>query len=156
MAMQANTSGVLLAVSGYLQGAQINGLPVYKTVAEGIIKDITNTVPCAMVFLAQDGSVRDYLGGRIHDPQCVHILSVVDYTNALAAELQIASIRDAIVAIFQERARLGDTPLVYTTTIKDKPFTFGFMKVDGVDYRTHEMALEVTQEYSVPVGPGTA
>lgn len=157
MATAPNTVGIMNAIVGYLNSAQINSIPAYKTVTTGPIKDFADAVPCAMVFLQADGSDYESLGGKVWNKQSFHIISVVDYTQAQDAELLIANIRDAIIPIFQSRVRLGETGTVFESCVKPNSMAFTFIKdADGISWRSHEFDLEVTSEYFVPVGPGTA
>lgn len=125
----------------------------YQTVVIGAQKDYTQIpLPCATIIVHADDSQRHAHGGTIMEHTMVEIRSVVDYTDANAAELQILSIRDALMPLLQKYAVLPNTISVYSARVKPNSASFLWMWLKPDWYRIHTVLLEVAQYYVVSGG----
>ena len=137
-----------------MENLQVNGQPAYTTVQAGAIKNFSDTLPAGMVFVKEIQNGAASLGGKMWDTTTLVLVTVVDYTDAATAEIQIAGIRDALIAILDQRVRLGETETVFDSHPLREYFSFSVNL--GQPCRFYTLELQVVEEYYVPVGPGTA
>lgn len=152
-----NTTAVVTEIQTLLQALKlVDGVtPAYQTVVIGGSKDYTQIpLPCANIIVHTDDSKRHAHGGTIVEAQDFEIRSVVDYTiqTANQAELQIISIRDALMPLLQKYAVLPNTATVYHAQVKQGSVMFNWMWLKPDWYRIHSVVLEVNQYYVIPGG----
>jgi hypothetical protein len=148
-----DTPDVLNAIAAYLQTMTYQDAVtlVYSGTKAGRYKDVTgvleNNGVAGEVYGNLDGSERYEFGGFIRDTQSFFVLSLVGMDNANNAEIVIAQVRDANMALFQKHATLGDTGNV--TSCRIKPGSGKFLNVfrAGKEYRGHVYELEVTSDW---------
>jgi len=130
---------------------------VYTAVQLGAFKDVASLAAsgnaCLEVHALNDDSQRKNFGGRIWDEQSWLLISLVDMTNANAAEQLIYNVRDQLVQPFQVHATLGGAGSVFHAQIKPNSGRFLFAKRDKV-YRAHVIEILTKQEWQVPIPPG--
>lgn len=157
-----NTYTIATAIKNILGTATINSSPAYANVIVGGLKDYTDAMPVAVILLASASSDRYSLGrsAKIHDVLRFEISSVIDYSVASTAEQTIASLRDTVTFLFAQSASLGNAgnapsgvPGVNIITIVKNSEKFGFPMINGDVRRSHSFLLEVTYEYTLPLGP---
>jgi hypothetical protein len=125
----------------------------YQTVKIGGVKDYTElALPVGQIMPGNDGSQRHSFGGTIMERTDIEIRSVVDYTDANAAELQILSIRDALMPLLNKYAVLPNTLTVYSAKIKPNSGAFLWMFLKPNWYRIHTVSITVAQYYVIPGG----
>src|SRR5581483_10812037 len=150
-----NTTAVVQQLQTELQALKLaDGITnAYNTVVIGAQKDYTEIpLPCATIIVHQDDSARHAHGGTIVEHTDIEIRSVVDYTTtntASQAELQILSIRDALMPLLNKYAVLPNTLTVYNAKIKPNSASFLWMFLKPDWYRIHTVALQVAQYYVI-------
>jgi hypothetical protein len=130
-----------------------NVTPAYNTVVIGPKKDYTQIpLPCGNIIAHQDDSKRHAMGGTIIDHTDIEFRTVCDYTDEEAAELQVMSIRDALMPLLNKYAVLPNTIGVYSAKIKPNSAAFMWMWLKPNYYRIHTVVLEVAQYYVISGG----
>lgn len=154
MPTSPNTSGVAAAIKAIMVGAQVSGQAAYANVIIGGLKDYTDAMPVGVIIATRGSSDRYTLGraAKIHDRLQFNIASVVPYTNAATAEQQLYAIRDAVTFLFEQSATLN-TPGVIISKILADSERWSFPAINGTPCRAHEFLLDVTYEYTLPLGP---
>jgi hypothetical protein len=150
-----NTTAVVQQLQTELQALLLaDGLThAYQTVVIGAQKDYTEIpLPCATLIVHGDDSQRHSFGGTIMEHTDIEIRSIVDYTDANAAELQILSIRDALMPLLNKYAVLPNTLTVYSAKIKSNSGAFLWMFLKPNWYRIHTVVLTVAQYYVISGG----
>src|SRR5258708_2524803 len=135
-----NTIAVLNELSTLLTALKLaDGVtPAYQTIEIGGVKDYTVLpLPCCVIIPRHDDSARHAHGGTIVEHTDIEIRTVVDYTIASAAELQVVSIRDAVMPLLQKYAVLPNTTTVYHAEIKKNSAAFTWMFLKPNWYRIH-------------------
>lgn len=154
MPTSANTTAIATAIQSIMQSAQVNGQPAYNNVIIGGLKDYVDSMPVGVVFPIK-GSLERYTFGRsakIHDKPLFNIASVVSYTNAEQADLQLYAIRDAVTFAFMQSATLNIAgPVIINVPANGERWSFP--TINGNKCRAHEFTLLVTYEYTLPLGP---
>lgn len=150
-----NTTAVVTQIQTELTTLKLadNVTNAYNTVVFGPKKDYTQIpLPCATVIAHQDDSKRHAHGGTIMEHTDIEIRSICDYTDENAAELQVLSIRDALMPLLNKYAVLPNTIGVYSARIKPNSAAFLWMWLKPNWYRVHTVILEVAQYYVVQGG----
>lgn len=148
------TSTLASAIQAIMQSATISGSPAYANTIIGGLKDYVDSMPVGVILITKGSSERYVLGrsAKIHDKPQFVIGSVVPYTNAEQAELQLFAIRDAVTFLFQQSATLNTPGVIISNILKDSEH-WSFPTVNGNKTRAHEFTLEITYEYTLPIGP---
>lgn len=153
-----NTTGILTGIQTLLQSvtwSSIGNTTQYKTVMLGEVKDATNKVPLVSIRL-QKGDVERYTtGGKVKERPRFFLRTYVDYTTVQAAsvaEMQIATIRDAVTPVFNEKTALNSVPGVLECAWVRNSETYGYLTINGQYYRVVELALDVVQSYTIVGG----
>ena len=137
-----------------MQSAMVGSNPAYSNVIIGGLKDYTDAMPVGVIIPIK-GSLERYTLGRsakIHDKPQFNIASVVPYTNAAVAELQLYAIRDAVTFLFMQSATLAIAgPVIINVPANGEHWSFP--TINGNKMRAHEFTLQVTYEYTLPNGP---
>ncbi len=154
-----NTPAIATALVAYCQAlTYTGGAPVYKQVALGEIKDITNQIAngaaCLEIYINQDDSQHRAFGGKIQDEQSWFLLSLVSLDDAQAAETLIMQVRDALVVPFQTHATLGDAGSVFHSQIKPNSGKFWKPIRNQAFVRAHLIELLTRQEWFATTPPG--
>lgn len=153
-----NTIAVLTQIQTELQALKLaDGVTnAYSTVIIGGEKDFTElALPVGQIIPTTDDSQRRAFGGTINEHTDLEIRSIVDYTNANSAEqaeLQVLSIRDALMPLLNKYAVLPNTITVANAQIKPHSAAFKWMFLKPNWYRVHTVILTVGQYYIVPGG----
>lgn len=125
----------------------------YQTVKVGGIKDFTElALPVGQIIPRHDDSERHAMGGTIMEHTDIEIRSVVDYTDAEVAELQILSIRDALMPLLNKYATFPGLLTVYDAKIKKNSASFAWLFLKPNWYRVHTVSLQVAQYYVIAGG----
>jgi hypothetical protein len=137
-----------------MTAAQINGQAAYANVILGGLKDYTDAMPVGVIIVTRASSNRYTLGrsAKIHDILDFNIASVVSYTSAQPAEQQLFAIRDTVTFLFAQSAALA-LPGVIISNVLDNSERWSFPTINGNKTRAHEFTLQVTYEYTLPLGP---
>ena len=154
MPTSANTTAIAQAIQTIMQSAQVNAQPAYSNVIIGGLKDYVDAMPVGVIMPVK-GSLERYTLGRsakIHDKPQFNIASVVPYTNAATAELQLYAIRDAVTFLFAQSATLNIAGPVIIN-VPPNAERWSFPTINGNKMRAHEFTLFVTYEYTLPQGP---
>lgn len=152
---QPNTLLIMNQIQAMLQALTINAQPAYATVVLGAQKDWTDAWPVAEVMFAEDLSEHFRAGGYIRDTQGFVVRSAVSWTKQtpLQAVTQFCNIRDAATYLFQSHAYLQNAvPGVDDSRVKPVPAKISFIEVGGDDYLVHELIVEVSSDWTVPIG----
>lgn len=154
MPTSPSTSTLASAIQAIMQSAQVNGLPAYANTVIGGLKDYVDAMPVGVILITKGSSDRYTLGrsAKIHDKPRFVIASVVNYTNAQAAEQQLYAIRDAVTFLFQQSATLNTPGVIISNVLKDSE-RWSFPTINGNKCRAHEFVLDITFEYTLPIGP---
>lgn len=150
-----NTTAVLVELQAQMQALTLaDGITLaYNTVKIGGIKDYTVLpLPVCAIIPHQDDSKRHDLGGGIKEITDIEFRSVVDDTVSDTAELQIVSIRDALMPLLNKFAVTPNTQTVYHAAIKANSAMYAWMFLKPNWYRIHTVTLEVAQYYVIPGG----
>ena len=150
-----NTTAVVQQLQSELQALLLaDGVThAYQTVVIGAQKDYTEIpLPCATLIPHGDDSARHAFGGTIMEHTQIEIRSICDYTVASTAELQVLSIRDALMPLLQQYAVLPNTISVYSARVKPNSGAFMWMFLKPNWYRIHSVMLEVAQYYVISGG----
>lgn len=150
-----NTTAVVQQLKTELEALKLaDGVTnAYQTVVIGAQKDYTTIpLPCATLIVHADDSARHAHGGTIVEHTAIEIRSIVDYTIASDAELQVLSIRDALMPLLNKYAVLPNTQTVYHAEIKKNSAAFLWMFLKPNWYRIHTVTLLVAQYYVIPGG----
>lgn len=150
-----NTTAVVQQIQTELAALLLadNATHAYQSTIIGGVKDYTElALPCATIIPRHDDSQRHTLGGTIIDHTDLEIRSVVDYSDASTAELQILSIRDALMPLLEKYAVLPNTLTVYSAKIKPNSAAFAWMFLKPNWYRAHTVTLTVGQYYVISGG----
>ncbi|HET8910674.1 MAG TPA: hypothetical protein VFN23_04375 [Ktedonobacteraceae bacterium] len=153
-----NTTAVVQQIQTELQALLLadNVTHAYQSVIIGGEKDYTEIpLPCATLIPRHDDSQRHAFGGTIIEHTDIEVRSIVDYTTtntAAQAELQILSIRDALMPLLNKYAVLPNTLTVYNAKIKPNSAAFAWMFLKPNWYRIHTVTLEVAQYYVISGG----
>lgn len=150
-----NTTAILQQLQSEMQALKLaDGMTLaYQTVKIGGVKDYTElALPVCVLLPHQDDSQRHAMGGTIMEHTDIEIRSVVDYTNAEVAELQILSIRDALMPLLNKYAVLPNTLTVYSAKIKPNSAAYLWMFLKPNWYRVHTVSLQVAQYYVIAGG----
>lgn len=148
------TATLASAIQTIMQSATVNGSAAYNNVVIGGLKDYTDAMPVGAIIITDGSSDRYVLGrsAKIHDRPRFSIASVVPYTNAEQAELQLYAIRDAVTFLFQQSATLNTPGVIISNVLKDSEH-WSFETINGNKMRVHVFDLEITYEYTLPIGP---
>lgn len=148
------TSTLASAIQTIMQSAQVNSLPAYANVIIGGLKDYTDSMPAGVILITKGSSDRYVLGrsAKIHDRPRFVIASVVAYTNAEQAELQLYAIRDAVTFLIQQSSTLNTPGVIISNVLKDSE-RWSFPTINGNKTRAHEFSIDITYEYTLPFGP---
>lgn len=151
-----NTFSVAQAIQAIMQSATVGGSPAYSQVLIGGLKDYTDLLPVG-VIIATRGSVERYTLGRsakIREKPQFAISSAVNYDVAATAETAIFAIRDAVTFLFAQSLQLGLSGggVVLNSMVAGSE-RYDFATINGQKVRYHEFLLEVTYEYTLPLGP---
>jgi|SRR6185503_11627967 len=150
-----NTTAVVQQIQTEMQTLKLadGTTNAYGTVIIGGEKDFTElALPIGQIIPRHDDSARNNLGGTIVDHTDIEIRSVVDYSDASAAELQILSIRDALMPLLQKYAVLPNTLTVYNAKVKPNSAAFNWMFLKPNWYRVHSVILTIAQYYVISGG----
>lgn len=153
-----NSAAVLTQIQTELQALKLaDGITnAYSTVVVGGEKDFTELVlPVGQIIPRHDDSERRAFGGTINEHTDIEIRSIVDYTNvnsAEQAELQLLSIRDALMPLLNKYAVLPNTITVANAKIKPNSAAYLWMFLKPNWYRVHTVTLTVAQYYVIPGG----
>lgn len=154
MPISPDTPAIAQAIKAIMQSATVGSNPAYANVIVGGLKDYTDAMPVGVVMPVK-GSLERYTLGRsakIHDKPQFNIASVVPYTNAETAELQLYAIRDAVTFLFMQSATLNIAgPVIITVPANGERWSF--LSINGNRMRAHEFTLQVVYEYTLPQGP---
>lgn len=154
MPTSPDTTAIAQAIQTIMKSATVNGSPAYANTIIGGLKDYTDELPVGVVFPIKGSTERYVLGrsAKIHDKPQFNIASVVSYTNAEQADLQLYAIRDAVVFLFMQSATLNIAgPVVIN--VPSNAERWSFPTINGNKCRAHEFTLLVTYEYTLPLGP---
>lgn len=148
------TSTIANAIKAIMVGALVGADPAYANVIIGGLKDYVDAMPVGVIILTRGSSKRFTLGrsAKIHDILEFNIASVVPYTVAATAEQQLFAIRDSVVFLFMQSATLT-TPGVIISNVANDSERWSFPQINGNKMRAHEFVLQVTYEYTLPLGP---
>ena len=166
-----NTLGILQAIVALAQTASFTltgGATSFTLVQGGGIKDLTDILPAMTVEGASDSSKRGGSGGtqvgwRVEEPLQFRLTLYADYTNSTNGEIDIVTMRDAVVALFQQCIKLGNIALggqlaapanVIDSHVLEHSGRYFFREITGTTYRGYMVTLEVTQQYSVTIAAG--
>lgn len=153
MPSQPNTVGILSAIQTICQGLQVSGSTFFSAanVVTAKFKTIASNIPACEITMADDPSKRYSVsggfiqGGQIDDSQHFLIEVTLDLTDSVAAETQLANIRDSLSAAFMASATLNTPGVAYSGW--DGTGTDGYSSRNGVVYRCHRRHLKVRYMY---------
>jgi hypothetical protein len=134
---------------------QATGL--FNSVELGEPPDYTNLVAaplraCASVAFAEDDSSHDASGGQVNDTQGFRVRVVISLLDHHQAELDLRTIRDAIIPIFQKHSTLQDAGNTIYSLIKQGSMRPGYLFANGSLFRAYEFIVEPTAEWFVSGG----
>lgn len=153
-----NTPLILSTIQAKIQALQVDGALFFApaNVVVGKIKDLTDHVPAGEITATDDLTKRwavgsgNVQGGQIDDTQVFLVEITLDYTNAQAAEVQLAKIRDAFTSTFHTSATLNLQNQVYKSKLKGNGKR-GYSLRNGQAWRVYQNELEVGYSYTVIV-----
>lgn len=153
MPTNPNTPAILEALEATAQALQLNGSSAYKTVSIGAVKDVSDLMPLLEVTGVDDLTERvsmDQVGESVlvQDDQAFILMSIVDYTNAQAAELQIAQLRDLLTPALHSSVHLNSTPGVQGVYVENNG-KYGYVLRNGVWYRMHQIRVMIRYYYEI-------
>lgn len=148
------TATLASAIQAIMQSATVNDSPAYANTIIGGLKDYVDSMPVGVILITKGSSERYTFGrsAKIHDKPQFVIGSVVPYTNAEQAELQLFAIRDAVMFLFEQSATLNTPGVILSGPLKDSEH-WSFPTINGNKCRACEFTLAVTYEYTLPLGP---
>lgn len=153
-----NTTAAIQQMQSEMQALKLaDGVTnAYQTVIIGGEKDFTElALPVGQIIPTRDDSQRHAFGGTIMEHTDIEIRSIVDYTTANSAgqaELQVLSIRDALMPLLNKYAVLPNTLTVYNAAIKKNSAAFKWMFLKPNWYRVHTVTLTIAQYYVISGG----
>ncbi len=106
----------------------------------------------AEVWGDEDDSKRYSTGGTMQDTQSFHILSFTDNTNGNAAELRLASARDAVQPSFAKSVQLGSTGNVLVARFKPNSGMWTTIERGGRYYRAYIFGISVVKRWTAQGG----
>ena len=153
MPTSGNTPAILSAIQGICQGLQVGGSTFFPAanVVTAKFKTIQNNIPACEITLADDVSKRYSVsggflqGGQIDDSQHFLIEITLSMIDSVAAETQLAQIRDSLSAAFMASATLNTPGVAYSGW--DGTGTAGYSSRNGVVYRAYRRHLKVRYQY---------
>ena len=168
-----NTLGIgqaIVALGHTINFLLTGGAVNFKVVTLGGMKDIApESVPLMTVESLKDSSVRGGSGGtsvgwRIEETMQFRISLYVDYTVAANGEIDIITVRDATIPLFQTCIKLGNLAIggaiaspqnvMDSFVVPNSGQDFYRDMGGGVVYRGYMFTLQVRQQYSVTVSNG--
>jgi hypothetical protein len=153
---QPNTLGISQGIVALLETAtfptSISGFSAYNVVKQGMIKDVTDVVPWAAVTALAGTSKHFAAGGRVDEKPQFRIMTGVSYQDSTQAEIDILTVRDAIIPLFEEHSTLQGVQNVYTLVVRENSERYAFLQFLGVVYRVHFFEIIVSQQYQLPQG----
>jgi hypothetical protein len=134
---------------------QATGL--FNSVELGEPPDYTNLVAaplraCASVTFAEDESDHDASGGQVNDVQGFRVRVVIDLSDHRQAELDLRTIRDTIIPVFQKHSTLQDAGNTIYSLIKPGSTKPGYLFANGELFRAYDMIVQPASEWFVAGG----
>lgn len=150
--MPANTLGTANAIKTIVQALQLNGQPAYTSVVVGALKDIVEALPSLEITASDDETERATMGpiggsATVADTQTFYLTSIVDYTDAQAAEAQLFALRDLLTEAFHASTHLNSTPGVIMSQLQPTG-KYGYVFRNGQWYRMHQILLAIRYDYT--------
>ncbi len=124
---------------------------VYTAVTLGMIKDVTDVLPCCEVYANTKDNKRWNTGGGVKTPLAFYLLSLVDMTDSSTAEEQVIEMSDIIERPFVKSAQLGGVGNIMLASYK--PGSGRFTRVyREIEYRAYVFEIMVTSSWIVQGG----
>jgi hypothetical protein len=146
------SNGIVTLVQAVVFPTAIDGGTTYKLVKQGALKDATEEVPWASVRAMRGTSKHYAAGGRVDEKPVFQIMSGVSYQDSTQAEIDVITIRDAIVPLFQAHSTLQGVMNVYTLIVRDGSEQYAYLALMDVIYRVHLFEITVSQQYQLIAG----
>jgi hypothetical protein len=141
-----DTIVLLLQATGLFNSVELGEPPDYTDLVAAPLR------ACASVTFAEDDSEHDASGGQVNDTQGFRVRVVISLADHHQAELDLRTIRDTIVPIFQKHSTLQDAGNTIYSLIKKGSQRPGYLYAEGNLYRAYEMVIEPTAEWFVAGG----
>lgn len=151
-----NTTGISAGIVAVAQlttfPTSVNGYTTYQLVKRGALKDVTDSLPFCTVEAMRGESKHYASGGRVDEKPVFRIQSGVSYLDSTQAEIDILTVRDAIVPLFQQHSTLQGVQNVYTLIVKHDSEQYAYLMLQGTTYRVHLFEIIVSQQYQLSTG----
>jgi hypothetical protein len=151
-----NTTGISAGIVAVAQltsfPTSVNGFSTYQIVKQGSLKDSTDLLPFCTVEAMRGTSKHYASGGRVDEKPIFRITSGVPYIDSTQAEIDILTVRDAVVPLFQEHSTLLGALNVYTLVVVESSEKYAYLALQGTTYRVHLFEIQVSQQYQLQNG----
>lgn len=151
-----NTTGISAGLVAVAQLATfptaVNGYTTYRLVKRGAIKDVTDLLPFCTVEAMRGTSKHYASGGRVDEKPVFRMTSGVSYVDSEQAEIDILTVRDAVVPLFQEHSTLLGALNVYTLVVVPDSEKYAYLALQGTTYRVHLFEIQISQQYQLATG----
>ncbi len=148
----AIAQGVVTLLGTATFPTSVDGATAYATIKLGALKDPTENVPWATVTALRGTSKHYGAGGVVDEKPVFRVTSGVSYQDSTQAEIDILTIRDAVIPIFQTHSTLGGVANVFTLVIQNNAEDYGYLLLLGTTYRIHMFNIIVSQQYHLAQG----